>query len=75
MTDDEKIELLIDTIEAEDPEKIVPDAELADIREWDSMGMMSSIMMFDREFGRELTYVELKGLRTVRDIMALMERA
>lgn len=75
MTDDEKIALIVQTIEAECAEDVFPDAELSEIPEWDSMGMMNSIMMFDREFGRELTYVELKGLRTVRDIMALMERA
>lgn len=74
MTDDEKIALIADTIEAERPEKIRPDVDLSEIDEWDSMGMMSSIMMFDREFGKELTYTELKALRTVRDIMALMER-
>lgn len=75
MTIDEKFKLFIETIEAEEPEKITKDSVLEDMSEWDSMGMISVIAMLATEFGRTLTFDDLKRLKTVGDILAIMEPA
>lgn len=74
MTDAEKIEMIIKALEAEDPKDIFPAAVLADIPEWDSMGMINTIMMLSDNFGREVEHKDLKELATIGDLMSLMER-
>ena len=63
MTQEEKLILIAETLDTE-PNNLKPDVELKSLDEWDSMGVISTIAMLDRKFGKEL--------KTVQDILNLM---
>lgn len=71
MTIEEKITLIAETLDT-DQNNIKPDAELKSIEEWDSMGVISTIAMLDRKFGKILSAEQIEELKTVRDILDLM---
>ncbi|MBQ7154803.1 MAG: acyl carrier protein [Synergistaceae bacterium] len=73
MTDKEKIALLAETIEA-DEEALKPEALLADIEQYDSMGKLSIIVMMEDEFGVKLDSDTVKSFVKVGDILALMKK-
>lgn len=49
------------------------DTELEQISQWDSMAAITLIAMFDDVFGKTVTPAEVKGFKTVKDIMNEME--
>ena len=46
---------------------------LEQLREWDSMAVISIIAMFDSVFGKEITSEEVKEFKTIKDITDKME--
>ena len=71
MTIEEKITLIAETLDT-DQDNIKPVAELKSIEEWDSMGVISTIAMLDRKFGKILSAEQIEELKTVQDILNLM---
>ena len=71
MTIEEKITLIAETLDTYQ-DNIKPDAELKSIEEWDSMGVISTIAMLDRKFGKILSAEQIEELKTVQDILNLM---
>ena len=72
MTDEKKLELLAEILEC-DVEDISADKVLADMEEWNSMAMLSLIVMMDDECGKTLTSGEIGKFKTVGDIMDFMD--
>lgn len=72
MTDLEKIEKIVSAIGAETSDDIVPNALLADIPEWDSMGMINFIGLVKELFGKVLRHEDLERLIYVSDLMNIM---
>lgn len=70
---DEKIAKFKDIIECDEP--LTPQTELDSLSEWDSMGKISTIVMLADDYGYTLTFDELKGLKIVGDILALMSKS
>lgn len=73
MTEKEKLELLEDMLEV-DENSLTPDMNLEDIDEFDSMAVLSLIVLFEDEFGKKITGKEIKGYKTVSDILNNMNR-
>lgn len=71
MTTEEKISLIAETLDA-DASSIKPEVELKSLEEWDSMGVISTIAMLDKNFGKVLGAEEISKLKTVQDIINLM---
>ncbi len=71
MTEQEKIALLEETIEA-DEGTLSPEMLLDDIDEYDSMSKLSIIVMMEDEFGKKLTSADFKEFKTVSDILDVM---
>lgn len=71
MTTEEKISLIAETLDIE-AEELKPEIELKSLEEWDSMGIISTITLLDRKFGKVLSLDEISGLKTVQDILSLM---
>ena len=71
MTTERKLELLEDMMEL-DSGTLKPDTVLTDVEEWDSMAMLSLIVLVDDECGKSLTSKEIKGFVTVQDILNYM---
>lgn len=72
MTEEKKMELLEELLEMEQG-GLRPEMSLADLENWDSMTALSLIVMIDEECGKRISGDEVKGLRTVSDILAVME--
>lgn len=68
MTNDEKMRLIEETLEME-ANTLTEDTVLADVDEFDSMAKLSLIVMCDDEFGKKLSGEELRGFKTVKDIL------
>lgn len=68
MTNDEKMRLIEETLEM-DANTLTEDTVLADVDEFDSMAKLSLIVMCDDEFGKKLSGEELRGFKTVKDIL------
>lgn len=72
MTLKEKLALLDDMFEL-DEGTIKPEMELANIEQWDSMAKLSLIVLLDDEFHKTLVTDDIKNLKTIQDILNLME--
>ena len=74
MTQNEKLAMLEELMEL-DEGTLKPDTLLKDIEQYDSMTVLSVIVMMDDEFGVKLDSKTVKGFVSVGDILALMEKA
>ena len=60
--------LIEETLEM-DANTLTEDTVLADVEEFDSMAKLSLIVLCDDEFGKKLSGEELRGFKTVKDIL------
>lgn len=72
MTDSEKMDLIANALDIMDT-NLTEETELNSLKEWDSMGIVSIMAMFDRSFGTILNVDEIQQFRTLGDIMARMK--
>lgn len=72
MTREEKIENIAEILDLEEGE-IKEDALLADYEEWDSVAVLSFIALMDEEFDKAVKGAEIRALKTVKDLMDMME--
>ena len=72
MTEKEKLAKLEETMEL-DEGTLTPEMALDDIDEYDSMTKLLLTVMFQADFGKEVTPEQLKGFETVADILAMMD--
>ncbi len=63
-----KIEELLDVDEG----TLTEDTVLEELDEWDSMSILSLIVYFDEECGKNISGEEIKDFEIVKDIMDLM---
>lgn len=67
----EKINRLEEMLEV-DENSLTLDTELSSLDEWDSLAILSAIVLFEDEFGKKITGAELKACKTVGDVVNLM---
>ncbi|WP_242840801.1 acyl carrier protein [Butyrivibrio proteoclasticus] len=72
MTEQEKIALLEETLDAEEG-SLKADMELTEVEEYDSMAKLSIIVMMEDEFGKKLSADDVRAFKTVGDILKWME--
>lgn len=72
MTEQEKLALLEETIEA-DEGSLKPDMDLSEVEEYDSMAKLAIIVMMEDEFGKKLVGEDIKAFKTVGDILEVMQ--
>ncbi len=73
MTEQDKLAMLEDLLEVEEG-TLKPETMLTDVEEYDSMSMLSLIVMMQDEFQVNLKSADVKGFQTVGDILARMEK-
>lgn len=73
MTEQDKLAMLEDLLEI-DEGTLKPETLLTDVEEYDSMSMLSLIVMMQDEFNVNLKGADVKGFQTVGDILARMEK-
>ena len=71
MTNEEKLALLIETIEAA-PKDVKPDTLLETLDCWDSLSKLSVLAMFTARFNRDIGVDAIRGFKTVDDIQKEM---
>lgn len=72
MDTSKKLEMLEEMMELEEG-FLKPEMLLEDIEEWDSMSSLALIVLMDETFDKQIAGAEIKRLRTVQDILDLME--
>jgi acyl carrier protein len=72
MTEQEKIALLEEIMEL-DEGTLKKDDVLGMYEEWDSVSVLSLIAIMDEKFGKTVTGETVKALKTVEDVLNLME--
>jgi acyl carrier protein len=70
MTQEEKISMIADAIEAD---SLTPDTELEGLDMWDSLARLSVVIMFDKNFKKNISAEKFLSFKTVKDIMDEME--
>ena len=73
MTEKEKIELLEEMLEL-DEGTLKPETLLADLEEWDSIAILSFIVLLDEEFGKSVKAAEIRKFNTIADALKIMEK-
>ncbi len=73
MTQEKKLALLEDMMELE-PGSLTPETVLEELEEWDSIALLSFIALMDEEFGKTVTGGSLREMKTVSDLLAVMEK-
>lgn len=71
MTQEEKIALLEETLEL-DGGTLKPETVLDTLKEYDSMGKLTLIVMMDDELNKKLTGEQIREFVTVKDILDFM---
>lgn len=71
MTEQDKLAMLEDLLEV-DEGTLKPETMLVDVEEYDSMSMLSLIVMMQDEFNVNLKSADVKGFQTVGDILERM---
>ena len=72
MTNEKKLELLAQVMDV-DASELSEDMALADLVKWDSLASVNIIVMLDDEFDKQISAGELKGCKTVGDLLEQME--
>jgi acyl carrier protein len=73
MTQEKKLALLEDMMELE-PGSLTPETVLEELEEWDSIALLSFMALMDEEFGKTMTGGSLREMKTVSDLLAVMEK-
>ena len=72
MTEKEKIAMLEEMMEL-DEGTLTPDTVLVDLEEWDSIAVISFIVLVDDEFNKIIKGSQIKEFKTVADALAVMK--
>jgi acyl carrier protein len=70
MTKHKLLEKIKETLQRE--ENLSLDMKLKDIEEWDSLGIISMIALYDQLFSIVLTQEQLNSCKTVEDVINLV---
>jgi len=66
------IEKIKEALEIDSNEKITEDSGLRDLEEYDSLGVLTIIMMIDENFGKQLSSSDFEKITTVGSLMKLI---
>lgn len=66
------IEQFLAAVDFQDPVDLEPSTVLADLPEWDSLSALSTIVLFDTEYGKVIVGADIKKCVTVNDLYALL---
>lgn len=72
MTKQEKLENIAEILDL-DAEDLKEETVLEEFEEWDSVAILSFIAFMDEEFGKAVKGAEIRKLKTVKDLMDMME--
>ncbi len=68
----EKLCLLEELLDVEEGSLRAED-KMEEMEEWDSMTVLSLIVLLDEKFGKQISGKQIKALQTIDDILKLME--
>lgn len=72
MTVENKLNLIAETLDT-DRDGLTLDTDLLSLDEWDSMGVIATIAMLDRNYKKVLSAEQIENLTKVKDILDLMK--
>ena len=72
MEQKEKMEKLEEMMDLEEG-TLNSEMSLSDLEEWDSIAHLSLIILLDDDYGKKISGNEIRALKTVQDILTLMQ--
>lgn len=72
MNQQEKLNALEEMMEL-NPGTLNPECVLSEIEEWDSLSLLSFLVLLDEKFGKSVNGNEIRNKKTVADLLVLME--
>lgn len=73
MSENEKLALLEEVMDL-DEGTLQLETLLADLEEWDSIAILSFIVLLDEEFGKSVKAAEIRKFNTIADALKIMEK-
>ena len=73
MDNQKKIEILAEILDVE-PEDINEKTDLTSMDEWDSLAILSFIVMMGEEFNKVVTGEEIRKMTTIADLLEVMNK-
>ena len=73
MTTEKKLALLEEMMELP-AGSLTPETALEGLEEWDSVALLSFIALMEDEFGKAVRGGQVKEMKTVADLLAVMEK-
>lgn len=58
-------------VDFQEPVEVTADTKLADLEEWDSLGALATIVLFDTEYGKVIVGPDIAKCETIGDLYAL----
>ena len=74
MTEQEAVEWIAKVFETS-PEQLAPGTPREGVPAWDSLGVLTLMANLDSDFGIVLTDDDVQGIKTVGDILHVMQRS
>ncbi len=68
---DEFLEKMTEILEPEIT--LTMETKLAEVEEWDSLGLVSFVAMVDSEYGKTMVFADIKKAQTVQDLYLLVK--
>jgi len=65
-------EIMIDVLDVDDL-TLTPETTAEDVEEWDSLSHVRLVVAVERHFGLKFKNAEIEGLKTVGDLVRLIE--
>ena len=62
-----------EAIDAEAPEELVVSTQFRKLGEWNSLAVLSVIVLLDEEYGVQIESAQFKQLQTIGDIISYIE--
>lgn len=71
---EEFIKSFVDQFDETDPSEITAETVFHDLDEWDSLIALAVLNMTEKNFGKKITFDEMKKCKTVEDLFNVIER-
>jgi acyl carrier protein len=65
------IEDFLAAVDFQEPVSVTAETRLADLPEWDSLGALATIVLFDTDYGKVIVGPDIAKCETIADLYAL----
>lgn len=71
MNIDEFIEKFVEAVDFQEPEEVLPNTVIKELKQWDSLAQLGVIVLLELECSKQLTAADLDRCHTIQDLYEL----